>query len=201
MDLYRFFDDHGDLLYIGISLSAAARASEHRSDKGWWQQVAWMDVEHLPEGIHRLEAEARERTAIRQERPRYNVAGAGPSRGPWGYTPPATPWLATPANRPPDSDLSPMAEWALHTMRCRCARERSSSFPMRHLHATLSRRVSTKRAQALLEELVADGSCTVLDDVVHLVGFEAEQAAATPWLARQERQQLAMNQHRRAGGP
>lgn len=72
-DLYRFYDVDNHLLYVGISLHAAQRASEHRGDKSWWSDVARMNIEHLADRTEALEAEL---TAIRTERPRYNVTGA-----------------------------------------------------------------------------------------------------------------------------
>lgn len=71
-DLYRFFDANGDLLYVGISLSALQRASEHRSDKGWWRDVTRMEVEH--HDVDRADLEFMEKEAIRNERPRHNKA-------------------------------------------------------------------------------------------------------------------------------
>lgn len=72
-DLYRFYDADERLLYVGISLHAAHRASEHRGDKAWWGDVARMDVEHLADRAEALKAERR---AIRNERPVYNITGA-----------------------------------------------------------------------------------------------------------------------------
>ena len=73
-DLYRYFDAEGRLLYVGISFSAIARAAQHREDKGWWQDVARMHVEHLPT---RSEAVAAERQAIQSEQPLHNVMHNG----------------------------------------------------------------------------------------------------------------------------
>lgn len=71
--LYRLYDKRGKLLYIGISLDAAARLSNHRLERGWWQQVASVRLEQ-----HRTRDAvlAAEKAAIRAERPRYNVAMA-----------------------------------------------------------------------------------------------------------------------------
>lgn len=71
MDLYRFFNNKDRLLYVGISLSAAQRAAEHRSSKPWWPEVARMEVEHLK--CERDGALAIERSAIEREKPLYNV--------------------------------------------------------------------------------------------------------------------------------
>ena len=75
MDLYRFFDASGRLLYIGISLSAVQRAARHRQQQPWWDQVVRMEVEHFP-GATREELERIERDAIRAERPLHNVVHA-----------------------------------------------------------------------------------------------------------------------------
>ena len=70
-DLYRFFDVHDVLLYIGISLNAAQRASQHRAYKHWWDEVHRMEVEHL--SCDRTAALEVERLAILVELPLYNV--------------------------------------------------------------------------------------------------------------------------------
>ncbi len=72
MDLYRFFDADDQLLYIGISLHAAQRASSHRRDKAWWPLVRNMTVESLGD-IDRGAAQAIERAAIIRERPMHNI--------------------------------------------------------------------------------------------------------------------------------
>jgi predicted DNA-binding transcriptional regulator AlpA/predicted GIY-YIG superfamily endonuclease len=70
--LYRHFDKHGDLLYVGISLNAAARLSQHRN-KPWFAQIANVTVEKF---ATREEALAAEKRAIMDELPRFNVAMA-----------------------------------------------------------------------------------------------------------------------------
>lgn len=72
-DLYRFYGSDGQLLYVGISLSAAHRASQHRAEKPWWPDVARMDVEHFD---NRVDAARAEMVAIKAEHPRYNIVGA-----------------------------------------------------------------------------------------------------------------------------
>jgi hypothetical protein len=66
-------------LYVGISLHAAQRASEHRKDKAWWSDVARMEIQHLPTRGAALDAE---HTAIVNEKPLHNVKhnGRRPSR-------------------------------------------------------------------------------------------------------------------------
>jgi predicted GIY-YIG superfamily endonuclease len=73
-DLYRFFDKDDRLLYVGISLHAATRASSHKKDKPWWDDVDRMTVVHL---ATREAAEQAERTAIRTEKPLHNVIHNG----------------------------------------------------------------------------------------------------------------------------
>ena len=72
MHLYRLFDRDGQLLYVGISLHAIRRATEHRGAKSWWPLVARMDLEALPVGT-RAEAEAIERDVIVAEQPLHNI--------------------------------------------------------------------------------------------------------------------------------
>lgn len=68
--LYRFYDASGVLLYVGITADPGARFKQHRNDKEWWTEVANIRIEKLPTRIAVLEAE---RTAIREERPLWNV--------------------------------------------------------------------------------------------------------------------------------
>lgn len=68
-ELYRFFGDSGDLLYVGITANLADRLTDHQ-DKRWWPEVASMTLE--PFTSRKAAAEA-ERAAIGAEAPRYNV--------------------------------------------------------------------------------------------------------------------------------
>lgn len=67
-DLYRHWSVAGDLLYVGRSLNAVRRLSQHRRSP-WYQEIATVTIDKFPseEAVH--EAEVR---AIRTERPRYN---------------------------------------------------------------------------------------------------------------------------------
>lgn len=67
-DLYRFFDCEGELLYIGLSLNAVARATQHRGDKFWWDDIASMTIEKVP----LAQLAQREAEAIQQEHPLHN---------------------------------------------------------------------------------------------------------------------------------
>lgn len=70
--LYRHFDAGGNLLYVGISISAARRLGEHQRS-AWARQISLVTVEWLPS---RADAERREMLAIREEKPKFNVVGA-----------------------------------------------------------------------------------------------------------------------------
>lgn len=71
-DLYRFYDADDRLLYVGISLNAAQRASQHKAEKSWWSDVRRMEVKPLGV-VTRFEAERIERAAIENERPLHNI--------------------------------------------------------------------------------------------------------------------------------
>src|SRR4051812_48825187 len=71
-ELYRHFDKKGQLLYIGISLSTAARLMEHRSGSGWAGKIATITIERFRSRKVALEAE---RLAIQAEHPIHNVTG------------------------------------------------------------------------------------------------------------------------------
>jgi hypothetical protein len=68
--LYRFYDNLGELLYVGITADFDNRAKEHQSQKTWWPEVARSRIEHV---ASRRELLALERLVIIRERPRYNV--------------------------------------------------------------------------------------------------------------------------------
>ena len=72
--LYRHFDADGRLLYVGISLNAIARLTQHRLTAHWFRSIARIEIEwHESREL----AEAAEREAIKQERPAHNVVHAG----------------------------------------------------------------------------------------------------------------------------
>lgn len=70
--LYRLFDQHGRLLYVGISGNPGRRFSQHAGDKHWWGDVADVKLVHYRT---RAEAEDAELYAIRSEHPAYNIVG------------------------------------------------------------------------------------------------------------------------------
>lgn len=67
--LYRHFDAAGDLLYVGISLSAIGRLAQHRASADWFDQIAKVEIEQFETRDLALAAEA---AAIDTERPRHN---------------------------------------------------------------------------------------------------------------------------------
>jgi len=71
--LYRMYDKDGRLLYVGISKSALSRYAQHAIDKEWIRHVTRMEIETCR--CTRDDIEAKERRAIREERPLYNIAG------------------------------------------------------------------------------------------------------------------------------
>lgn len=71
--LYRFFDGEDVLLYVGITDKPGRRWEQHMRSQPWWpdarrQTVQLLDTREL--------AEAAEKTAVREERPVYNLAHA-----------------------------------------------------------------------------------------------------------------------------
>jgi predicted GIY-YIG superfamily endonuclease len=69
--LYRFYDDGGRLLYVGISKFPEKRLRQHQKDKWWFPLVGRRKVEWHGDRPSAVLAEA---TAIRRENPLYNKA-------------------------------------------------------------------------------------------------------------------------------
>lgn len=68
--LYRFYDTHGALLYVGRTINIPARLTNHRRQKTWWPDVADIRLQQLD--THEALVEA-ERSAIINEHPMHNV--------------------------------------------------------------------------------------------------------------------------------
>ena len=68
--VYLFYDADDRLLYVGISLSIAARMKSHQEDKPWWQDVVRAEFEHYDD-----EDAAREREShlVYERNPVHNV--------------------------------------------------------------------------------------------------------------------------------
>ena len=71
--LYRHWDADGDLLYVGISLSAVGRLAQHSKASHWANNIASVTIETFGS---RKEAETAERRAISGENPRHNIIHA-----------------------------------------------------------------------------------------------------------------------------
>lgn len=69
--LYRHWNSDGELLYVGISLSAVQRLGQHRTTAHWFGQIANMTIEWFDSREAALEAE---RQAIKSECPKFNKA-------------------------------------------------------------------------------------------------------------------------------
>ena len=71
-EVYRYFDDGGRLLYVGISICAVARLFQHTAKSHWIRHVARVEIKRFPT---RMAAVRAEWAAIRDERPLYNKLG------------------------------------------------------------------------------------------------------------------------------
>lgn len=69
--LYRWFDRHGVLLYIGIAYNMKRRDADHAARSPWWTFAVRQSVEWLDD---RPKAEVAERKAIGEEGPIFNRA-------------------------------------------------------------------------------------------------------------------------------
>jgi excinuclease UvrABC nuclease subunit len=72
--VYRLFDEHDELLYIGVANRPEERLSSHRGSKRWWREVARVDLAWHDD---RAAAEEAEDLAIIAEAPRYNIMVRG----------------------------------------------------------------------------------------------------------------------------
>lgn len=71
--LYRFYDEGGALLYVGITANTEERFAHHKNFKTWWPDVASTTIEWFDSRPPALAAELQ---AIHDERPVYNVNGS-----------------------------------------------------------------------------------------------------------------------------
>ncbi|PRX90675.1 GIY-YIG nuclease family protein [Allonocardiopsis opalescens] len=72
--LYRFYDDGGQLLYVGVTNDPPRRIGEHAKDKTWWTAVRGMTVDWYSD---RPTVLAAERRAITVENPLHNIHHRG----------------------------------------------------------------------------------------------------------------------------
>lgn len=75
--LYRHYNTHGQLLYIGISLSAINRTKLHSYKAPWYEQISHIKIEKLPTRKAALEAE---KMAVKNERPLHNKLKGRPRK-------------------------------------------------------------------------------------------------------------------------
>jgi len=68
--LYRHWDVHDNLLYVGISNNFVERLAQHKEGADWYKDIYMVTIEHFDT---REEALLREAEAIRTEKPLYNV--------------------------------------------------------------------------------------------------------------------------------
>jgi len=71
--LYRYFDERGRLMYVGITSGGGRRADQHQASAPWWTEVRTATIEHYPDRRSALTAES---IAITAEAPIHNRAGA-----------------------------------------------------------------------------------------------------------------------------
>ena len=72
--VYRFFNQAGDLLYIGSTGASYERFRGHERTQPWWTEVASVTIEHH---ATREDASIAEMKAILTEHPRYDIVGTG----------------------------------------------------------------------------------------------------------------------------
>ena len=78
--LYCYYNQEGDLLYVGISHNALGRLAQHARQQGWYEDIAYVTLQHFD---NKPAAEAAELMAIRTQKPRYNRHGFIGARERW----------------------------------------------------------------------------------------------------------------------
>ena len=68
--LYRHFDEWGNLLYVGVSLSTIQRLSQHKHQSHWFNSIQTITIQQFSSREEVLEAE---RIAIQKEEPEHNL--------------------------------------------------------------------------------------------------------------------------------
>ena len=69
-ELYRWFDENGMLLYVGITSDPKRREAEHRRQSRWFYLATQKRTEEYPNRSAAMNAEA---VAIETEAPKFNV--------------------------------------------------------------------------------------------------------------------------------
>ena len=68
--VYRHFDKDGALLYVGVSLNAVVRLSQHKRVSHWFDEIHNITIESFETRKQALDAETK---AIQEEKPKYNI--------------------------------------------------------------------------------------------------------------------------------
>lgn len=68
--LYKHYDQSGDLLYIGISLSAINRLYQHKAKSHWYHNIARVEIVNFSSRGELVRAESR---LIKSLKPRHNI--------------------------------------------------------------------------------------------------------------------------------
>ncbi len=71
-DLYHHYDKEGALLYVGQSLSAVRRLSDHRTASPWYDEITSIVIEKFSTREEVLTAESK---AIKEKDPKHNILG------------------------------------------------------------------------------------------------------------------------------
>jgi hypothetical protein len=68
--LYRHYNAKGELLYVGISLSAVNRLGQHKDHSHWFESITRVDIQQFGNRKYAMDAET---LAIRNEKPKHNI--------------------------------------------------------------------------------------------------------------------------------
>jgi hypothetical protein len=97
--LYRLYDEHEQLLYVGVTGDPRARWKEHKTKMPWWPEVARRHLELYDTGVEAREAENR---VIGTEKPMYNRTAGKRASGKWVW-----PQMPEGCPEPPEYAWSP----------------------------------------------------------------------------------------------
>jgi excinuclease UvrABC nuclease subunit len=67
--VYRHYNDEGELLYVGTSVNPLTRLYDHQLGSRWFDDIAYIEIEHFETIDQAMVAETH---AITEERPLYN---------------------------------------------------------------------------------------------------------------------------------
>ena len=73
-NLYRHYDANNNLLYVGISLNAVYRLSQHKNGSAWYSEISKVEIEKFETREDAIKAE---RKAIKEESPKHNIRHKG----------------------------------------------------------------------------------------------------------------------------